>query len=287
MTYAQVYAGVVQQLEKAGCDSPAFDAVCLLEDIGGLPRGGFPRGDDRPMPPDKEAAVRGAARQRAQGRPLQYILGEWEFLTLRLRVGEGVLIPRPDTELLCEAAAERLARVPGEPPHVLDLCAGTGCVGLGVCSLFPGAQVTAVELSEQAFAYLQENIRRYPAYAVRPVRADVLRDAARFDGPYQAILSNPPYIPSADLPTLMREVQHEPRMALDGGEGEGVAFYRAIARDWTGKLCPGGFCAVEVGIGQAARVAALLEEAGLCSLEILRDMGGIDRVVVGWKPPEK
>ncbi len=287
MTYGQVYADVVRQLQEAGCDSPAFDAVCLLEDFGGLPHGASPRGNDRPMPAAGEQAVRSAAAQRAAGRPLQYILGEWEFLTLRLKVGEGVLIPRPDTELLCEAAATRLACLSaGEdemPPRVLDLCAGTGCVGLGVCSLYPRAAVTAVELSEAAFSFLQQNVRRYPQYAVQPVLADVLHDAARFAGGYQALLSNPPYIPAADLPSLMREVQHEPRMALDGGEGDGTRFYRVIARDWTDKLKPGGFCAVEVGIGQAQRVAELFEEAGLSKLEVLRDAGGIDRVVIGWK----
>ena len=151
------------------------------------------------------------------------------------------------------------------------MCAGSGCVGLGLCSLYPAAAVTAVELSDEAFVYLKENTARYPAYRVWPIQADVLADGERFGGVYQAVLANPPYIPAAELPSLMREVRREPRMALDGGDG--LVFYRVIARVWAAKLCPGGFCAVEVGAGQAAAVSALFEEVGLTGLEILEDLG--------------
>lgn len=284
-TYAALYAAVESRLREAGCDSPDFDARCLLEDVGGLPRGRSPRHSEAAVPAEREQAVWRAAGQRAAGRPLQYILGEWDFLRLTLAVGEGVLIPRPDTELLCEAAAARLSRIPAPPGgrQVLDLCAGSGCVGLGVASLCPSAVVTAVELSEDALRYLEINVRRYPAYRVRPVRADVLTEASRFGGPYQAIVSNPPYIPGADIAGLMREVQREPRMALEGGD-DGLRFYRAIAREWIPKLAPGGFCAVEVGQGQAEEVAALWGQAGLTGLEILPDLAGMERVAVGWRP---
>lgn len=281
MTAEELYRETKETLQKAGCDSPAFDALCLLEDFAGLPHGQSPRGNRREVTKEAEDRVRRAAAERAEGRPLQYILGQWDFLNLSLSVGEGVLIPRPDTELLCEAAAGRLSRTASGGARVLDLCAGSGCVGLGLASLFPGACVTAVEKSPEAFRYLEENCRRYPRYAVEPVLADVLTDAARFAGPYEAILSNPPYIAAADLPTLAREVQREPRMALDGGDG--LVFYRALAASWLDKLRAGGFCAVEVGCGQAAAVAALWKEAGLERLEILRDLGGVERVVIGWR----
>lgn len=283
MTYACLFRQIEEQLTRAGCDSPSFDAVCLLADIGGLPPRGLPAADERPVGEAAVGAVLAAASARADGRPLQYILGEWEFLSLTLAVGEGVLIPRPDTELLCEVAAARLNDRGGEGLRVLDLCAGSGCVGLGVASLCHASPcVTALELSENAFPYLQKNIARYPQYTVQAVRADVLRDAASFEGPYTAILSNPPYIPTADLPLLMREVQHEPTMALDGAS-DGLLFYRAIVKDWVPKLCDGGFCAVEVGIGQAADVAAMFTRAGLCDVEIHTDLGGVDRVVMGTK----
>lgn len=266
------------RLTAAGCEDAAFDARCLLEDLGGLPRG--QAADDTPLTETQDAALAAALEQRAAGRPLQYILGQWEFLTLTLTVGEGVLIPRPDTELLCEATAQRLKGV--SAPRVLDLCAGSGCVGLGVASLTPTAQVTAVELSDAAYGYLEQNIRRYPAYAVTPLRADVLRDYADFAGPYDAIVSNPPYIPTADLAGLQREVQREPQMALDG-TADGLAFYRVIAEHWCGKLSPNGFCAVEVGVGQATEVAALFAAKGLKNVEILPDLAGIDRVVIARK----
>lgn len=265
-------------LAEAGCEDAAFDARCLLEDLGGMPRG--TAADDTPLTEPQETALNTALSQRAEGRPLQYILGQWEFLTLTLKVGEGVLIPRPDTELLCEAAAQRLQGI--SRPRVLDLCAGSGCVGLGVASLKPDAAVTEVELSDEAWPYLTENVARYPTYDVTPRRGNVLTDFDAFEGGYDAILSNPPYIPTADLPALQREVQREPKMALDGA-ADGLQFYRVIAEHWCGKLTENGFCAVEVGIGQAADVAALFAAAGLENTEVLRDLGGVERVVVARK----
>lgn len=284
MTCGQWYERIKQMLQEAGCDSPAFDARCLLEDIGGIPRGHLPMWRNRALPAEQAESLQQAAAERAGGRPLQYILGNWEFLDLTLCVGEGVLIPRPDTELLCTVAAEQLQTMKTDKPHVIDLCAGSGCVGLGIARLFPAARVTAVELSEDAFPYLEKNIAAYPACAVSAVKADILRDAAAFPDHLEAIVSNPPYIPSRDLPHLMREVRHEPAMALDGGNGEGLLFYEAIALRWIPKLCPGGFCAVEVGIGQAQAVSRLWEKAGLQNVALYRDMAGIDRVVVGFSP---
>lgn len=280
MTYRMLREQIRRKLEKAGCDSPAFDADCLLEDIGG---GRAAVHSDRDVPEARRLAVERAAEERAGGRPLQYILGRWDFLRLTLEVGEGVLIPRPETELLCLTAAERLRTAAGAGTlRVLDLCAGSGCVALGLASLLEGVEVTAVELSAEAFAYLERNVRAYPAYAVRPVLADICRDAGRFPDRVDAILSNPPYIPSGDLAGLQREVRREPQMALDGGDG--LRFYRVIAEDWLPKLVPGGLAAVEVGIGQAEAVAALFARAGLEDIGILPDYAGIDRVVYGAWP---
>ena len=184
VTRRQWLADATARLIEVGCEDAAFDARCLLEDLGGMPRG--TAADDTSLSPEEIAAVNSALAERAAGRPLQYILGAWDFLSLTLKVGEGVLIPRPDTELLCEAAAERLQGTPH--PRVLDLCAGSGCVGLGVASLVPDAAVTAVELSDEAWLYLADNIARYPAYDVTPHRGNVLTDYAAFDGVYDAFL---------------------------------------------------------------------------------------------------
>lgn len=279
ITVAALLREITAQLAQAGCDAPAFDARCLLEDIGGVGRGMVDAHAAQPLPPDAVQAVRRAADRRAAGYPLQYLLGEWDFLTLTLQVGEGVLIPRADTEVLCEHAAAWLQARALPAPRVLDLCAGSGCVGLGLCSLYPAARVTAVELSEAALPYLRRNAARYPDFAVEIVQADVLHDAARFSAGYDLILSNPPYIPAADIPALMAEVQHEPRMALDGGDG--LVFYRALAQDWAPKLAPGGALMAEVGIDQAADVAELWRTAGLTAVHTVRDLNGVERVVAG------
>ena len=271
-------AAATARLAEAGCEDAAFDARCLLEDVGGMPRGRV--ADDTLLTAEQETALDVALTQRAEGRPLQYILGQWEFLTLTLKVGEGVLIPRPDTELLCEVAARQLRGK--SAPRVLDLCAGSGCVGLGIASLYPSAVVTEVELSDAALPYLRENVTRYPDYAVTVRKGDVLADFAAFDGPYDAIVSNPPYIPTADLPALQKEVQREPKMALDG-DADGLKFYRTIAEHWCEKLSPDGFVAVEVGIGQAEDVAALFAAQGLENTGVFTDLGGVDRVVLARK----
>ena len=280
MTVSQLYKEIEKRLSAGECDSPAFDACCLLEDLGGLGRGNVPRMNDVALPDDVCRRLLDAADRRAAGEPLQYLLGTWDFLDLTLAVGAGVLIPRPETELLCEVAADRLRPLPSS--QVLDLCAGSGCVGLGIASLCPSVTVTALEKSPQAMAYLECNLAAYPRLHVTAREADVLRDAALFDGMVDAVVSNPPYIPSADLDGLQREVQREPSMALDGGE-DGLVFYRTIARDWTPKIRRGGFVAVEIGIGQAEDVCRLFAEAGLINIHKFPDFSGIDRVICGEK----
>ncbi|MBQ4613256.1 MAG: peptide chain release factor N(5)-glutamine methyltransferase [Clostridia bacterium] len=278
MTQRQWHAHATAMLTAAGCEDAAFDARCLLEDLSGLPRGHAPR--DTELTAEQSERLARALNERADGRPLQYILGQWDFLSLTLAVGEGVLIPRADTECLCELVARRLGDV--DRPCVLDLCAGSGCVGLGIASLCDGVQVTAVELSDAALPFLRENVARYPSYAVTVRQADVLAAQDAFEDGWDAIVSNPPYIPSGDLDALMREVQREPRMALDG-DIDGLKFYRAIAQNWCSKLRYGGVCAVEVGIGQAQAVAALFTAVGLTDVGITRDLGGVERVVFGTK----
>lgn len=275
-TVKELFTQIEQQLQVGGCDSPTFDTTCLLEDIGGIGRGQVQRSWDRVLPDAVCTAVLAAAKRRAVGEPLQYILGTWDFLSLTLSVGDGVLIPRPETEQLCELVAERLQGV--AHPRVLDLCSGSGCIALGVASLCPEATVSAVEKSETAFSYLQRNLARYPSLAVTATRGDVLTDAAAFTDTVDAIVSNPPYIPSADLAALQREVQHEPKMALDGGE-DGLVFYRAIAESWAPHLRSGGFVAVEIGIGEAEDVCRIFTEAGLTNVQIFRDFAGIERII--------
>lgn len=280
LTRRQACRAVSRLLRDAGCDSPDFDAGCLVSWAADCPRSALLAQGDTLLSSQASQRLETVTAERAARRPLQYIVGSWGFLDLTLDVGEGVLIPRPDTELLCETAAAYLTASGCPAPTVYDLCAGSGCVGLGIASLTNGtATVTAVELSPDALRFLRRNCARYACWTVTPVQADVLREAGRFDDGVTAIVSNPPYIPSDDLSSLMPEVQREPRVALDGGDG--LRFYRAIARDWVPKLCPGGLCAVEVGRGQAEAVAVLWRQAGLTHVEARRDLAGIARVVTG------
>ncbi len=263
----------------AVCEDPAFEAVCLTRCFFGMDRAAVLTHGERVPSAEAESAFCDAIRRRAAGEPLQYLLGEWDFMALTLRCGPGVLIPRDDTAVLVEAAVARLAGI--QAPKGLDLCAGTGAVGL-MLARDAGAAVTAVEKFDGALGYLRENCARYPQLAVRAVQGDVLDAsfAASIPGGQDFLVSNPPYIETAALPGLQREVRREPETALDGG-ADGLLFYRAIAALWAGKLRRGGVLAVEIGETQGAAVSALLEAAGLSDVRIHRDTGGLDRAVSG------
>ena len=229
--------------------------------------------------PENIAQIQQWISRREQGEPLQYLLGWWEFYGRRFSVGPGVLIPRADTEILVEQALKELEHVPA--PRIADLCAGSGCVGLTIACERPTAQVSLLELSPDAFDYCARNVKAL-APGCRLIRADVLRTTAGLTS-LDAVLSNPPYIPSGDLPGLQKEVQKEPRLALDGAE-DGLRFYREIPVLWKEALAPGGLIAFEIGFDQATAVVSFLERAGFCHIRTVKDYGGNDRVVLGRKP---
>lgn len=283
-TVGELFAKVENLLCE--CESASFDATCILEDIGKIGRGNLrTKWNDR-LSENDEKAVLNAAQKRSEGYPLQYLLGTWDFLTLTLAVGDGVLIPRPETELLCEAVAQKIQeKTCLQPVSVWDLCAGSGCVGLGIASLLPKIQIalTEVEFSEKAALYLTKNIQRYAPKMARIVMANVLEDSDCFKESIDVLVSNPPYIPTGDLADLQREVQYEPTMALDGAI-DGLAFYRAIAEKWFPKVLSGGIVAVEIGIGQSAAVTEIFSSFGLSQIQVLPDLAGIDRVIIGVMP---
>lgn len=285
MTLTEVYQSGKYVLTKAGVESPAFDAMCLFEHVFHLNRQALVIHGYESAPEEKVNIFSQKIEQRVQKRPLQYILGKWEFMTLQLEMGEGVLIAREDTEVLVKTAAEMLSRrnSSGNPLKILDLCGGTGAVSLGLASLLPNAEITCLELYDDALRYLHANIKNYPQYSVNAVQADVLNHESvngfrnkRFD----AIVSNPPYIKSEDLLTLQCEVQKEPQTALDGGK-DGLLFYRAIVNLWLPLLKPGGIAAVEIGEDEAQAVADLFAEAGLEQISVYQDFNNLDRVVAG------
>ena len=262
----------MQQAQKSLCrdDRPRssdarFDALCLAEKAFGLSKTQLRLNVEQQVDP---AGYFELVARRGAGEPLQYILGEWEFYGLRFAVGPGVLIPRPETEMLVELALER------KPATVLDLCAGSGCVGLSVAHHCPEAQVHLVELSDQAMPYLRKNAASYPNATIH--QADIFHCQLSIVN-CSLILANPPYVPTAEIPRLSREVRQEPALALDGG-ADGLAFYREIAQTWLPRLKPGGMLAVECGEGQAEQIAELLGG----HTEILRDFNAIGRVVTAY-----
>ncbi|HCW80903.1 MAG TPA: peptide chain release factor N(5)-glutamine methyltransferase [Ruminococcaceae bacterium] len=278
MNIGQAYRAGRKILEDAGVDSPAFDAGCLFKKVFGLSL------QERIIQSENEAEMQktkrflAIARERAGGRPLQYIIGEWPFLDFTLEVGEGVLIPREETELLVRTAAQMIKNV--EKPVIVDLCSGSGAVAIGLASLLPGARIAAVEKYGEALSYLRRNIEKTGFRAVRPVHADIfsVEEARRFPA-LDAVVANPPYVRSGEIASLQREVQREPKQALDGGE-DGLAFYRAIAGLWLPHIKPGGAAAVEIGEGQAEGVKKIFYHF-MENVRIIRDFNGFERVVCG------
>lgn len=285
MNYRALYLLAKKKLTEAGVDSPAQDAVSLLEWCFGLDRPKLAlHGNESPNGAGERRFL-SAVEERAARRPLQYILGRWEFMGLTLSVGEGVLVPREDTAVLVETAARRLQSLGPGPFHGLDLCAGTGAVALGLCSLLPETSAACLELSEGAFSYLTKNLAAYPQYKIKALRGDALRPetAAGFPvGSLDFIVSNPPYVRSEEIPTLQPEVRKEPVLALDGGQ-DGLIFYQVILSHWAPLLRPHGLLAVEIGEDQGGPVRELFFSAGFTQVETVKDLAGLPRCICGVK----
>lgn len=264
-------------LEAAGVPDAAFDARELYR----LAVGREPRLDNAPLPPDKAAALADLAARRAGREPLQYIAGTWDFLDFSLEVGPGVLCPRADTEVVCEAAVELLRKMDLAEPAVLDLCAGTGCLGLGIKRFVPGARVTCWEKSPEALVYLRRNAKKALDGAEVAVReGDVLTGWQDLPpGSADLIVSNPPYLTDAEMQQLMPETAREPAMALDGG-ADGLVFYRCLTGLWQKILRPGGWLVLEIGYEQRQAVLDLGKENGWVNGSCRQDYGGNDRVIL-------
>ncbi len=273
------YRTLTAELAAAGIEDAGTEAALLLERLAGISRAALLA--DRERIYDAPALEQAIAR-RIERYPLQYILGDWDFCGCRFRVDEHCLIPRPDTEILVEEAIRRL------PPggRAADLCTGSGCVAVAALYHRPDVTVDALELYPETLALATSNARSNGvAERFCPVCADLLKDgveALKARAPYDAILSNPPYIPSEQLAGLAPEVHCEPQAALDGGT-DGLTFYRAILRDYAALVKPGGLILLEIGWDQAADLARLAQEyLGIpqTAISVIRDLGGRDRVVL-------
>ncbi len=220
------------------------------------------------------------AQKRKEGYPLQYIIGKWQFFDMDLFVGEGVLVPRQDTETVCEAAFNVLENI--ENPVVLDLCSGSGCIALAVKRFFPSAKVTAVEKSADAFKYLVKN-NEASGFGIDAVNGDILEFYKTLaDESVDVIISNPPYIDYIFKPDLQAEVTHEPEMALFADDN-GLFFYKFIAQHYYSKLKKGGYLVFEYGFDQQEQVRDIIKQNGYTVVEEIIDMAENPRGVVAKK----
>ena len=261
-----------EHLAAKGSDTPRLDAERLLAKAIGLERIELYTAFDRPLTQPELAAARELVARRARREPLQYVLGEWGFRHLTLTVDRRALIPRPETEILVERA---LALVAGlERPRVLDVGTGSGAIALAIADEHPGAVVTGLDSSEDALGLAAENVAR-TGLAVELAVHDLFEGLP--DGPWDLVVSNPPYVDAADLAGLQPEVREwEPHGALSA---EGAV--EAVARGAVAVLAPGGALVVEVGAGQTDATAALFHELGFAGVRMTRDLAGHDRVVEG------
>lgn len=275
MKIREAFEKIENRFLKAGVDSPAFEASILMEDLLLLPRNPEINCPERELSAGEEEKLFSAAEKREGGYPLQYIIGNWEFFGRKFLVGEGVLIPRPETELLCEFVLRYYSR--SIPPKVIDLCSGSGCIAITIAKELSEAKVTAVELYEKAFEHLEHNNALH-GNPVRLIRGDALDAFGKFD----CIVSNPPYIDEKDMKSLQKEVTFEPETALFGGR-DGLDFYRGIAKNWFEHLNEGGVIAFEIGDTQGEEVMSILSGNGYKDCGIIKDYEGRDRVVTGFK----
>ncbi len=280
-TYNDVYISARKRLKAMGVEAYNLEARVLAAHCAGKTKEAFYRDANLYAGDAYERAVEDALQRREAGEPVAYIIGEWEFYGLPIQVSPDVLIPRVDTEVLAEAGIE-FARKRGEGCRVLDLCAGSGCVGLAVAAKAPDCKAVLCDISPAALKHCRANtIKNGLTARVISMEADAKARPPMLLGQFDLIVCNPPYIPSGDLDGLDSSVKdYEPMLALDGG-ADGLVFYRLITRNWKNLLRPGGRLAYECGIGQAEDVERILEQEGFTQITTISDTGGIRRVVYG------
>lgn len=278
MTIFAAYNYTKKKLENAGIEDFGFEARQIIKRITGYNNTQIMTNYAEELTGLQQDKLKSIIGQREIRYPLQYIFGEWSFYGRDYYVGTGVLIPRADTETLIEKAIELLKDK--DSPEILDLCAGSGCIGITLSLEKENSKVTLVEKYEQAARYLEMNIKRNAA-DVKFILGDVLEGAGN-DGEYDLIVSNPPYIPDDEFDIVSPETEFEPKTALSGGK-DGLDFYRAIINNYGKSLKTGGAFAFEVGINEAEKVEKLLAEAGFSNIGKVKDLNEIDRVVFAIK----
>ncbi len=280
LSIAQVIAAATSRLVAAGLPDPEIDAEFLFRGLSGLNRAEvLARGRDA-LDPRTAERYEVALRRRETHEPLQYILGIAAFWRDEFAVTPAVLIPRPETEVLVEAAASRLRGVAA--PRLLDIGAGSGCLGLSLLRELPDARLVALDLSPAALDVARRNAERLGLAPRAEFRHSNWFSALAAGETFDAVVSNPPYVARADEASLPRDVREfEPALALFADADDDISSYRRIVAGLRPHLVPGGLLGFEVGMGQADRVRAVMSDGGLAALEVLDDLAGIPRVLLG------
>lgn len=283
-TYRELRLNARRHLERAGNEAADFESWEILAAASGKTREELLRDEALFTTPEIVRAVEAMVRRRGKDEPLAYVLGEWGFHRLNFFVDSTALIPRVDTEILAELAISELEKRTG-PTRLLDLCAGTGCVGLSVAWAVKTCRAVLVELADGPLDLCRRNIRRHRLTGrVVHLKGDATLPPSPALGQFDVIVCNPPYIATGEIPYLDPSVKdYEPHMALDGGP-DGLRFYRAVTELWKPALKPGGTLLFEVGVDQAKQVATLMVRAGFTRILITRDTQKIERVVSGYRP---
>lgn len=278
-TYNDLYLDIRQRLRKAGVESAQLEARELICHATGKDQEQFLRDSRLYAPRPIEEQLETLVARRLAGEPVAYIIGEWSFYGMPIEVTPAVLIPRPDTEVIAARAIE-LAKMAGEHGRVLDLCAGSGCIGLAVAKHSDNCRIVLADLSEAALGVCRQNIRRNGLHSrVTTVQVDALGTPPDLLWDFNLIVCNPPYIRSGDIPGLDTSVKdYEPLAALDGGE-DGLNFYRSVAKQWKSALRRTGTLLFEVGYDQAEDVSNILMENGYHNIAQHKDYNGILRGV--------
>ncbi len=278
-TVGELLKRATEILRERGSRSPRLDAELLLVySLGLKDRVELYTNFDRPLTEEEVENYRQLIIRRAKGEPVAYITGKKEFYGFEFHVERGVLIPRPETELLVEAAYEFLKGKEGLT--VVDVGTGSGCIALTLCRLTSGKhRFYGTDISKKALSVAELNRERMGCSAVSFLKGDLLSPV---DFPVDVVVSNPPYVPLNDRRLEKQVLKFEPAVALFGGE-TGLEIIERLVVQSSEKLKPGGFIALEVGEGQSRDVASLLESSGFHSVNILKDLSGIERVVTGVK----
>ena len=273
MQYRELYRMGKDRLMEAKIPEAELDAMLVLEEVCGTDRNDLLVHGDREIAPEQSERYLDFIHRRQKHEPLQQITGYQEFMGLRFKVTPDVLIPRQDTEIL----VEEVMRYLHDGMHILDMCTGSGCILLSLLKYSNDCEGTGCDISEPALKVAEENAKELSLNASF-VQSNLFENIS---GKYEFIVSNPPYIPTGVIPTLMEEVRdHEPVSALDGRE-DGLYFYREIVEKAGEYLYPGGMLFFEIGYDQAEKVSSLMQEAGYQEVTVCKDLAGLDRVVYG------